>query len=362
MSWKEEIFFNSGDEYYRDLIQGIDRARKRVRFETYIYEKGKTGDAVIEALLRAQARGCQVTLLVDAIGSPTFVNEYGNRLAQERLLYRTYHPAPWGRFTSLRNWLKRFQWVNRRNHRKACVVDGKTAWIGSLNVSDSHSESIKGKDSWRDNSVRVTGAEVRSLDREMEATFFQSRRRGWSPHRLRNLRLNSTLIARRHLLNDFLDRINQAQRRVWIVTPYFVPHGVVLRAIRRAALQGKDVRLVIPLRSDVPFIRWVALTFCAQLIRRGVRIFEYTPRVLHAKTVLFDETAILGSTNLNHRSFQHDLEVDVLLEKAETIQAIETQFKWDIVRSHELTLEKLEGTALWQRVLGSILVFFRSIL
>ncbi|MCP5144401.1 MAG: hypothetical protein H6978_06225 [Gammaproteobacteria bacterium] len=257
--------------------------------------------------------------------------------------------------------LKSLQALNRRNHRKACVVDGQTAWLGGMNVSDLHLHSVTGADCWRDNGVRVRGPEVALLDQELQATFNGRRTRPREFEQLQALRLNSTLRSRRWFKRDLTRRMDEEQQRVWMMTPYFVPGGRLLRAIRRAARRGLDVRLVIPRRSDVPFIRWISWRFCEQLMRDGVRVYEYLPRVLHAKSILFGRAAITGSTNLNHRSDLHDLEVDVVLEDPATLDRIKTQFMTDFAEAEALTIDKLQRRPWLKRLAGRLLVIFRSL-
>lgn len=359
MRWEEEVFFSTGDGFFDDLLRGIDTARESILSEWYIFEKGNLADRMIDALLEACARGCRVTLMVDGIGSPNFVEDFAPRLNDTPLLYRVYHPTPWMGFVSLTKRLARWKRLNRRNHRKVVLIDGKVAWIGGMNVTDEHLESVFGDKAWRDNGVRVRGAQLKELKDVLESAFFRGRKRN---HLIPGLRLNSTLAARRAFVKDLNDRIRGSHGRVWLITPYFIPKGTLLRAIRRTAATGSDVLLVIPKLTDVPITRWVSMLFFESLLKWKVRVFEYLPSILHAKTFLFDRDAIVGSTNLNHRSFLHDLELDVVVDHSETLRAIEEQFGKDLSRSRELTLESVRNRPWWKRFLGWIFIWFRSVM
>lgn len=176
------------------------------------------------------------------------------------------------------------------------------------------------------------------------------------------MRLNVRRAQRRENYLDLLVRIVGARRRILIENAYFVPDGSLLRALRAAAEGGADVRIVVPAVSDIFFIPWVTSAFHVGLLRAGVRIFEYTGGMMHAKTMLIDEWGLVGSSNLNHRSLFHDLEADVVLASEEASRSLEVQFEHDCRASREITLNTWRERPWIERALGRLLLWVRWVL
>jgi len=166
------------------------------------------------------------------------------------------------------------------------------------------------------------------------------------------VRLNHTIAIRRSAYRDLLQRLRRAQRRIWITNAYVVPRGSLMRALHAASARGVDVRLLAPARSDVAFMPWVGAIFADALQARGARVFAYLPSMLHAKTMLIDDTALVGSHNLNSRSFLHDLEVEVVLTTPGSVAALEQAFATDCAAAQELLPPATAHLPWWQRLLG----------
>ncbi len=364
-------------------------AAQTVDFETYIYENDELGRQVADALCAAARRGARVRVLVDGVGSRWFDTEFTPQLIEAGVEVRVFHPLPWPfhpRISSLFSGFSAaslFRKINRRNHRKVVILDERCAWVGSMNVSACHLHSLAGPEAWRDTGARVAGPPITRL---IEA-FEQAWRRSWSPGSPRTLRrprtwlrlptpppsppnvqqgelvrLNYTRPLRRLAYREFLRRIVDAHQRIWITNPYFVPNTLLVRALVFAAFKGVDVRLIVPRRPDHLFMRWAASAFYGQLLQGGVRIFEYLPRTLHAKTFLIDEWVSVGSNNLNHRSLIHDLEVDIGLTHPESQESLERQFLIDMSESQEVTIGDWRNLPVWERLAGKLILFFKHFL
>ncbi len=372
--WEEETLFFDGDAFFAVLIRAISQAES-VDFETYIYEHDELGRQIARALCDAASRGARVRLMIDGVGSASWTEHYLAPLAQAGVEVRIFHPLPW-EVTSLKSWISLFRKVNRRNHRKVVIIDGRSAWVGSMNVSAYHVRSLRGPESWRDTGARVTGPPITRL----QEGFEQAWRRAWTPgtrrrrrrlHRLRApenvrqgelVRLNYTRDLRRFAHREFLRRIVDAEHRIWITNPYLVPNKLLIQALSYAASKGVDVRLIVPRKPDILFMRWAASAFYNDLLKSGVRIFEYLPRVLHAKTFLIDDWVSVGSNNLNHRSLIHDLEVDVGLTHPESHRALERQFLMDIAESQEVQIGEWNGLSAPERWAGKLILYFKHFL
>jgi len=377
--WAQEQVWCNGDAWFASLLDAIANAQRQVWLETYILARGQLGERVVGALAAASRRGCEVRLLVDGVGAAAwFQHDSVDRLG---FPLRVWHPLPWAAAWRA-GVFPRWRWlasINRRDHRKVCLIDGAQAWVGSFNVDDCHLQEFSGDQAWRDCGAAVRGDGVATLIAAYEHTW----RRSWpmTAGRLRlrahltarlgvgqpqpavmgrpasNLvRLNHTWATRRAAYRDLLRRIHRASTRIWITNAYVVPRGTLMRALGAAARRGVDVRLLVPAHADIAFMPWVGAVFADSLHALGVRIFAYLPGMLHAKTMLIDDLALVGSHNLNSRSFRHDLEAEVVLSAPTSVAALEQTFADDCARSREL-LGSASAELTWiQRRLGRLLV------
>lgn len=375
--WEYEEVFCDSEDFFRSQIEGIKRARETIRFETYIFENDRCGQEMIQHLCDAARRGIRVQVLVDGLGTPEWKNTIFPPLTEAGALTRVYHPPPWALFSfswdirKLPLFFTRFlHGINRRNHRKVCVVDGECAWLGSMNVSESHRPSMSDQ-AWRDVGIEVRGEEVKILSDAFDSTWAlafeagQKRlprlfKKGWknSFDRARLVRLNHFRVLRRRKMWDLLRRLRNARERVWITTPYFIPTRSVLRGLRLASKRGVDVRVILSRKNDHELMAWASWEFYYSLLKNNVRIFEYLPRFHHAKVLLIDDWATVGTTNINHRSIIHDLEVDVVVTKKENHRILMEQLEQDIEESAEITLKECRDKPLLERLAGKCALFF----
>jgi cardiolipin synthase len=382
--WAGEKLYFQGDDYFRDVLKAVQGARKDVDIETYIFEPGRLGDQVTAALIRAQRRGVRVRLLVDGVGSPDFLSYYGARLEKGKVRFRVYRSWPTF-FSSIFHHFRFFRPVQslhfalstwnsgkHRDHRKQYIVDRKRVWIGSFNVSDWHLQKVKGKAAWRDTGIGLS--DVKSL--VFQLAFHAAWEDPWPYHFARMyrhslaqwlmrdvegspIRMTANRKLRRLFRKELLERIASSRRRVWVLTPYFVPTGPLLRALARAAKRGCDVRLILPGQSDVPMVRWASMTYFPMLLKAGCRIFEFQGRVLHAKTTLVDSWVMVGSGNLDYRSLRKDLEVNVIPQEKKTLRGLEREFEKDLFDCREIGLKELQQRPLLSRMLSAVFFRFR---
>lgn len=376
-SWKSSRVYHNGDEFFDALEQAVDGARRSVDLEAYIFASDRLGRRIMAALARAVARGVRVRLMVDGIGSSTWSRTVQEWAREAGIPFKIYHQLPWERWwrggkagprrTRIRDLFRR---MNNRNHRKVCIVDSLTAFVGSMNVIEYHVPSLAGAGTWRDTGAMVEGRDVVLLERAFGLAWFGSLRRlalrlRGKLRRMRSSELVKFNIFRRQRQDNYLDllvRIIGSQRRAWITNAYFVPDGSLLRSLSVAAEAGVDVRILVPQFSDVWFIPWVSSAFHLGLLRAGVRVFEYNGTVLHAKTAVIDDWALVGSSNLNHRSLLHDLEADVVLPAERDRGELERQFLIDLQSSQEMTLGTWRERPWIERLVGRSLLAFRFLL
>lgn len=371
---KEQIFFN-GDDYFASLIGDIARAQKSIDIETYIFEMDALGKRIMQSLLVAAQRGIKVRVMVDGAGAPQWGGGLVRSLEKAGGQTRIFHPFPW----RLWQWSRSFVRVplmlkaiylllkiNSRNHRKVCIIDKKIAYVGSFNVT--HNHLAQEGDGWRDTGIRLEDVNLDDLRKAFNTAWdnltIQERLRQIFRHVYTNpiFRLNYNRHRRRILYKNLLHRFTNCKQRIWITNAYFVPDNFLLKKLHEAAIRGVDVRILLPRKSDVAFMPWASKTFYERLLKSGVRIFEYLPTVLHAKTLILDEWMLIGSSNLNHRSLLHDLEVDINIHSLRSKKSLEQQFLLDLEKSKEITLGLWHKPPFYQRFFGGILLYLKYLI
>lgn len=372
--WLKERLYFEGDAYFNDVLATIDSAKTSVHLETYIFDFDPLGSRVENALIRAARRGLPVKLLVDGIGAARWLERRHPDLEKSGVQMRVYHPVLfgklarhlWGKVGFRRkptqpNLLSR---LNRRDHRKVCVIDESIAFVGSLNVSADHCASMVGPRAWRDSGLRVEGSGIHDLIMAFEHAWIRSHtaegKRRWRETLLQRprvmraisplVRLNYTHKMRRKNSKEFKKRLRHAKTKIWLTNAYLAPSAPLVRQITRAAQRGVEVRLLVPRRSDVFFMPWVAASNYAPLLKAGVRIYEYLPRFLHAKSVMIDDWSTVGTSNLNRRSALFDFEVDLVVTHADSIRVLEEQYHRDLALSEEVLHAKRFLPALLGRI------------
>jgi len=359
--WDTETLFTSGDDYFAQMLTALGSARYSVELESYIFEKGVLADRLVTALETAASRGVRVRLIVDGMGSPAFVSDYWPRLERAGVRVRFFRAKPWllkrlpGDSTHvLMRFIKRLRSVNHGNHRKFCLIDGRELWVGSFNVSDVHLHEVSGDETWKDVGVRVIGGDVKYAHHAFQRAFQGWSRMNWPRRGPRLLLLNDSFLQKRRTRLEHITQLRRARQRVWIATPYFVPVGRVHRLLLKRARQGCDVRLITPQKNDVWIIKWMSAPLLRSLARVGVRIFIYEPRFSHQKLLVADDWISVGSTNLNHRSFLHDLEMDVVITHPENKHRILDGFIQDQKLSHVFRESDWVRLPWWKRALASV--------
>ena len=376
-NWDQVQLYFSGDEYFRDLIQAIGQARHEIILESYIFDLDPIGLRVLAAITEAQSRGVKVQILVDGVGSFNWLLGLTEYCKKNQLHFRIYHPLPirmsflkkisW---RSLRRILFLLKKANKRNHRKVILIDKQRAFMGSLNISQVHTKEFMGAKAWRDTGIQVTGGPLNHLRRAcLDAWVTARMEKLHLRHRLVRmrfrqradeiLRLNSTIYWRYFLLRDLNRRLRQAQTRILVTNAYFVPRRSVLRSLIKAAQRGVQVGICLPEQSDVLPVRWASRSLYNRMLRAGVKIYEYQKSMMHAKTLIVDDWATVGSHNLNHRSLTHDLEVEVVLKDKESLRTLTEQWQIDVQHSHAVTKDDLGRMSWLDRSMARLAYWFR---
>ncbi len=366
--WSSEKLYLDNDDLFRDLIQEMEQAKHSIDVEVFTFENGILARRLLEVFKRAISRGVSVRLIADGWGSPLFWETIGTELESIGVRIRIYRSLPWryGRHSrgEPRSWLGkfwfRFRRINRGFHRKVTIIDRKIAWVSSLNVTDVHLKEVYGKNAWADVGARLTGDAVSILVHAFERSFFRRRWLRFAPPPTSALiLLNDSFFRRRRTTFIQKRRLKRAQKRIWIQNPYFVPERSLLRALYHAAKRNIDIRVMIPEKNDQPIVKFLTFALLGQLIRHGIRIFEYQPRFAHKKVLIVDNIHTIGSTNFNHRSFLHDLEIEVHLSSPEAKEQLAQSFHDDLDECVEISYQWIKHKPWWYRFLGRVLFFAR---
>lgn len=322
--------FTEGDALYDAMIASIESSRRSVWLESYLFADDEVGRRFADAFRAAVGRGVDVRLHIDAAGSLFWFSRRLERgLGRDGVRVRWFHRWQW-----------RQPWrYGRRNHRKLLVIDGREAYLGGFNIHRVNSMRLFGASRWRDTHVRMRGA----LAADGAALFdaFWNGRRHWHPPydpRGDGALLTSHSREGRFTLRRFYSTlIDSARNTLYLTTPYFVPDHFTQEGLIAAARRGLDARLLVPGKSDVPLARWAARASYAKLLHAGVRIFEYRPRVLHAKTAVADGAwATIGTANLDYRSFFLNYELNLVTRDRDLCAQLTTQFHDDLAESIEI--------------------------
>ena len=334
-----DVFFTGADAF-RAMRESGQAAQREILLESYIFKDDSTGRQFLEGIGAAAGRGVAVRVLADALGSHSTRAEFWREMESHGVQVRLYNPL-----------FKRFWYQPFRDHRKILVLDREVAFTGGMNIGEEYG-SFRPKlgETWRDTHVRVTGPAAWEM-----ALVFQE---GWAhadgePFEIQPLPANvAEAPGSRILVLDSRPKRGQAEsaavlaavaaaarRRLWITNAYFAPGHQALRILEDAADRGVDVRLLLPGRTDVPIVRRAGHGYYGTLLERGVRIFEYQEAILHAKTLVADGlVSVVGSTNLDFRSFLFNAECDLLILCPETAATMENAFREDQKRSEEVRL------------------------
>lgn len=348
-SWEDEVLFDQAAPFFEQLIDSINQARLSVWLEFYIFSYDNLGKRVIQALHRAVERGVEVRVLIDGIGSSETSDQSLKAMSDAGIAVKIFHPLPWqlnkhrwslSPGSSLGKLFYLIRAINQRDHRKLCIVDHQTLWTGSFNISQKHLNEEAGGENWRDYGLRVTGTGVAEIAENYAALWQYQRpklRHGLFKYYWNNL----NALARRRKNRLLVEHIRSAQQRIWITSAYFSPSPRVLKALKQAGRRNLDIRLLVPKKSDVRFFPLLTASYYSDLLRSGIRVYEYGPRFLHAKALLLDAFCLVGSTNFNHRSFLHDLELDIVLHTDGSKQQLEACFLHDLNQATEVRLEDI---------------------
>lgn len=353
-----------GPETYDAMLGAINGAREFVHLETYIFNDDEVGQRFADALRQTAARGIEVRLIYDSIGSMESSEEFFARMEEAGVAlveFNPVNPAEGGNPLD----------VNVRDHRKQLIVDGTMAFTGGINIDRSYSSSSFSAPSpntgWRDTHVEIRGPAVAGFQRLFLSTWNEQGGRRLGPderylsaprptdggHLVRVLAADGGDEQVSPIRIAYKQAMEAARERIWITASYFAPDPEFLRTLRESARRGVDVRIAVAGKeaSDAPMLVHASRSFYGKLLKAGVRIYESQDTMLHAKTAVIDGIwSTVGSSNLDYRSFLHNDEVNAVIFGEDFARQMEDLYRFDLERAREVTLEDWRSRPLFDRV------------
>lgn len=342
-----------GPETYDVMLDLIATAERWVHLENYIIRDDKTGRRFAEALAARARTGLPVRLLYDWLGSIATSGRYWRHLRDAGVEVRRFNPPhPLQIFANL-----------SRNHRKLLVTDGRRAVTGGQCIGDEWAgDSARGVPPWRDTGVEITGPAAIALDKAFGGTWMlagpplpsDEERSEVEPCGDAEVRVVIGEPGRERAYRTLEYLTAGSRERLWITDAYLVPPPRLFQALVDAARDGADIRLLVPGTSDIPLVRNLTRIGYRNLLRAGIRIFEWDGPMLHAKTMVADgRWARIGTSNLNASSLLGNYEIDVLIDDPGFARELEGQFRRDLEMSVEVEQRRYRAPRPLQRVLPS---------
>ncbi len=330
-----------GNQFFPAMLDAIDGAQHSVLLELYLFESGRVADRFIAALIAAAQRQVATRVMIDAFGSRALDAADRERLRAAGIELHVFNPLQL-LGDRLRNLV--------RDHRKLLVVDDQIAFVGGAGITDAFSPEISPENYWRETMIEIRGAVVQDWAQLFANAWVRAGNKSFRiPTRHAALPADcnqrgrvaiSHGLAIQDVKHHALLHISKARERVWLATPYFLPALSLRRALIRAAQRGVDVRLVLPgALTDHPLLRLISHHYYAQMLRHGIRIFEYQPRFIHSKTLMVDDWVSIGSCNFDRWNLRWNLEANQEVQDRHFAAAVELMFIADIGQTHEIAAD-----------------------
>lgn len=366
-------YYPLGELMFEDLKKDLQNAQKFIFLEFFIIHHGMMWSSIHEILKERAAAGVEVRVMYDGMGSVNlFPRDYYKLLQEEGIQCHPFAPVHPLLSTS----------QNNRDHRKIVVIDGETAYTGGVNLGDEYINRIERFGHWKDTAVRLTGDAVDSFSMMFLQLWDASdRRKSFSEEEYLSYLIGSTqredtggegfvlpfgdspLDEENTGERVYLELLNTAEHYVHVMTPYLIPSSEMRETMKYTAKRGVEVVLLVPHIPDKTYVRAVARTYYPELIRGGVKIYEYEPGFVHAKVSVADgRQAVVGTINHDFRSLYFHYECAALMIDCPVISVVEADFQQTLKRSKRVTLADYMKINVISRVFGYILRLFAPLL
>lgn len=354
----EVKYFSSGEEKFKTLLAELNKAKEFIFMEYYIVDEGVMWDSILEILVNKAKEGVEVRFMYDGMCSINLLpHNYPKKLQKLGIKCKVFSP--------IRPAISSHQ--NNRDHRKICVIDGKIGFTGGINLSDEYININSKYGHWKDTAVMIKGNAVKNFtmmflqnwniysdkkdDYEKYIKTVDVKAEGYvlpygdSPFDKENV---GELV--------YMDILNNARDYVHIMTPYLVIDNEMMFCLEYAAKRGVDVKIILPHITDNNTEYKIARTIYPRLIERGIKVYEYMPGFVHAKTVVSDDKkAVVGTINMDFRSMYLNMECAVYLQGMKEIHKIENDFQNTLYKCELIDMDNCKKYSIIKRIIGKIL-------
>ncbi|WP_377887388.1 cardiolipin synthase [Alkalihalobacillus sp. R86527] len=345
-------FIADGDDFLRMLLKDLDAAVDHIHMMFFIFRDDTTGNEFIDKLCEKASYGIHVRLLTDYMGSRHIKKSTIKKMKKSGVHFSFSRKATFPLF---------FTSINERNHRKITVIDGKIGYMGGFNIG----KEYVGKDPkfgyWRDYHLRIKGEAVHELQKqflsdwsrenagtELDEAFFPSLPKG-------NALVSLHITNGNSVEEMFISLIDDATSLIYIGTPYYIPGDKLQESLLNASSRGVNVKLILPIRADHPFVQEASFPYLVELIEAGCEIHQYMNGFFHAKVLLVDDQVCdIGTANFDKRSLTINGEINCIFRDQEMITKVKNTIERDIVQSDPLHLKRLKDRTLKNRLIGPI--------
>lgn len=362
LSENQEVkVLQNGEELFPRLIEEMKKAQHHIHIEFYIFENDEIGRTIRDVMIAKAKEGVEVRFIYDDFGSLSIRRSFVRELRENGV---EAYPFNRIRIIGLANRL------NYRNHRKIVVIDGVTSFVGGINVSDKYINTGKGGLYWRDTHMMIRGLSTFTLQQifltdwnfcsknniRVEQKYFPLEKHSDSGGNLVQIVASGPDSELPGILFSIMQAVNQAEKEIFIVTPYYIPDASLQEALVIAALRGVEVKLLVPEKGDSFTVSIASHSYFDELLSAGVRIYLYQKGFIHAKTFVIDRVvASVGTANMDTRSFDLNFEVTAIVYDEKVAEEMARQFFEDLGNSRELH-KRSWGKRPWWKIFAERLV------
>lgn len=357
-------FYIDGKDKFKQFFEDIENARHHVHILYYKVVDDKLGHQLKDLLLRKVADGIEVRLMYDDVGSLTTKSKFFNEMKKGGVEVEPFLKVKLP-------WLARR--LNYRNHKKLAVIDGRIGYVGGMNIADNYIEGVSWG-IWRDMQIRIEGEGTKGLQRvflldwysmhkslpDLPPYFPETEHRGNNPMQIVS---SGPIDKYKSIEKGIFEAINGARESIYIQTPYFIPSETVLAALQTAAVCGVEVHVMIPAKSDNFFVDGATYSFVRDLLRYDIQVYLFRAGFIHTKCMVVDGSlTIVGSANMDTRSFELSFETDAFIYDSETAEKALGIFRQDVSVSELINKDDWKKRSLFRRFFESIMRMFTPLL
>ncbi|MBF8148528.1 cardiolipin synthase [Winogradskyella sp. F6397] len=359
----EVKLFINGEEKFPALLEALEKATSHIHIEYYIYENDITGNQIADLLINKAKEGIEVRFMYDDFGSRGLGKKFIKKLNDAGVHTAPFYKIKWYAFANR---------LNYRNHRKIVIIDGTVGFIGGVNMSDRYRNDLKGENDlyWRDTHLMITGQATAylqylflcdwnfcsAINFEYSDVYFPDNTKHASIEKeVVQIAASGPDSVQPVIFYSLLEAINSAKQRIYITSPYFIPGESLMDALIIAIQSGLEVKIIVPGVSDSKMVNAAASAYYTELLQYGAKIYKYNKGFVHAKTmVIDDDLAVVGSANMDYRSFELNFEVNAMVYSKDIAKQLTVAFENDLKVAAQIDaqiwLNRPKYIQLWEKM------------